>query len=104
MNNKNIWKNALVQALCVGVYIALVATFMTNAQLLFGPTQKTLGTVLFLLVFVISAGMLGVLVFGRTILWYLDGRKKEAVSLVFATLGFLVAIAVLILIILILAS
>jgi len=51
----------------------------------------------FLLLFVVSATVMGALVFGRPILWYLDGRKREAVELAGITIGGLAIITVVVL-------
>lgn len=58
--------------------------------------KEVLGPVAFLSTFVFLAALMGVLIFGKPILWYLDGRKKEAVQLVFYTLGSLLVILVLV--------
>lgn len=47
-----------------------------------------------LLLLILSATVTGSLVLGRPILWYLDGKKKEAVSLFVATVGFLFLITI----------
>lgn len=39
-----------------------------------------------LLLFVFSAALTSMLIFGRPVLWYLDGKKKEAISLLTHTL------------------
>ena len=77
-------------------YIVIVAKLLTNAQKLFGLMNGILAPTAFLLTFVLSAAIMGILIFGRPILWYLDGFKKEAVRLVFYTLGFLLIILALI--------
>jgi len=41
-----------------------------------------------LLLLVISVAITGFAVFGKSIMWYLDGKKKEAPSLLFLTIGF----------------
>ena len=104
MKNSTILKPALIHALGATAYIYLVATFMSNAKYILGPTQETLGVVLFLLLFVISAAVMGMLVLGRPILWYLDGQKKEAINLAVATVLILVLAGVFVSLILILKN
>lgn len=88
----NIYKNAFINSLLAVGYVALVVTFITNASKLFGPDDNApLAGVVFLLTFVLSAAIMGSIVLGRPILWYMDGFKKEAIKLFFCTLGFLVA-------------
>ena len=67
---------------------------MNNAEYIFDEKPGTLGGVLFLLIFVISAAVMGMLVFGRSTLWYLDGDKKEAVKLAIMTVSCLVLLAI----------
>lgn len=100
-----ITKTALFNAVATALYIILIASFLFYAPKLFGPPRpddnKTpLIPVVMLSLLVFSAATTGSLIFGRPILWYLDGKKKEAVQLLFSTLGIfliitLVAISVL---------
>ena len=80
------------------LYIVVVASFFFNAQNLFGSDggdKKTiLIPIMMLLLFVLSAAITGSLVLGRPVLWYLDGQKKEALSLLAYTLGFLFVITI----------
>jgi len=89
----SVLKNGLLNALIAAIYIILVATLITNLEKSFENNNPTLGGIAFLLLFVISAAVMGLVIFGRPLIWYLDGKKKEAVSLVFYTLAFLVVIA-----------
>ena len=86
-----ILKFAALNAISTTLYIALVASLLFYAPHIF--SKDTGNTVLipiyFLLLFVLSASVTGSLVLGRPILWYLDGKKKEAVSLFVSTIGFL---------------
>lgn len=94
-----ITKYALLHSLGATAYIALVALTMRNIERFIGPDEGdggTLSMIAFLLLFVISAAVMGLLVFTRPIMWYLNGSKKEALSLAISTVGFLVGIAVLI--------
>lgn len=88
---KSIATFAGLNALGTTLYIVLVAAFLSHASQVFG--SKAEGTVFIpvamLLLFVLSASVTGSLILGRPILWYLDGKKKEAVSLLMATIGFL---------------
>ena len=84
-----ILKLAALNALSTALYIALVASLFFYLSHGFG--KNTADTVLIpfsmLLLFVLSASITGSLVLGRPILWYLDGKKKDAVSLLIATVG-----------------
>lgn len=79
---KKLIKYAFLAALGEGIYIFLVALFMKYASQLFGPPDPNFfGIIVFLMLFVLSAAVSGVLVLGKPILMYLDGRKKEAIQL-----------------------
>jgi hypothetical protein len=88
MNNLII-KNALINAASVFTYIVLVASFFFNIQTFFGANSKetVLIPIVMLMLLVFSVALVGSLIFGRPILWYLDGKKQEAVLLLTYTLG-----------------
>ncbi len=96
MNRGKIITYAIAHAVGAAAYVAFVAFFMTNAGALLGPVRGIWNAIMFLLVFVISAAVMGMLVFGRPVLWYLDSMKREAVALALYTVGFLAIIAVLV--------
>ncbi len=87
----SILKLAALHALCTALYVACVASLLFYAPQIFGTGKKdiVLIPIAMLMLLVSSAAITGSLVVGRPILWYLDGKKKEAVSLFLATLGFL---------------
>lgn len=71
-------------------YISVVAWFLTNAEKLFGGEEKVIWipiAMLSLLTF--SVAMMGVLIFGRPVMLYLNNQKKEAINFLFHTLGWL---------------
>lgn len=70
-------------------YIAVVSLFMRYGEELFGKEDTYLTPIVFLTLFTLSAAIVGSLMFGKPIMMYLDGKKKEAVQLVGATIGFL---------------
>ena len=100
MSSKTIIKYAFLHALSVAAYIALVAAFMTNVNKLFGQEQSLLSVMAFLLTLVISVAAMGLIIFARPAMWYLNGSKKEAVVLSLYTIGFLVLIALIVFLIL----
>lgn len=83
-------KLAGLHALGTAFYVVLVALFFFYApRFLGGPGTKdtVFAPIAMLLLFVFSAAFTGSLVLGRPVLWYLDGKKKEAVMLFASTLG-----------------
>lgn len=86
MNNKKLIFMSILHSLGVLVYVYLLVSFMNNAQRLFGKNDHPPMTgVVVLLVFILSALITGSLVLGKPIMLYLDGKKAEAVKMVFYT-------------------
>lgn len=90
LDNKKLAKWAFVHSVGVTVYILLVALFMRNADRIFGDLDKSIfGPALFLMLFVLSAAVVGSLIAGKPLMLYLDGKKKEAVTMLGYTILFL---------------
>ena len=90
-------KTAAVNAILTVVYIVVVALFLFYAPKVFGSSGKpdtVLAPIVMLSLFVFSAALTGTLIFGRPILWYLDGKKSEAISLFAYTLAIFLAIMI----------
>lgn len=100
MNRKTIIKYGFLHAVGAVAYIALVAAFITSANKFLGQANNLLGTMAFLLTLVISVAIMGLVIFGRPAMWYLNGSKKEAAILSLYTIGFLALIAVIVFLIL----
>lgn len=81
----------VVNALAVVVYAGTVAWMLPRAGKLFEDSAP-LGPAMFLLLFVVSAAIAGSLVFGKPVLLYLAGEKKEAVATFLATVATLLLI------------
>ncbi len=96
----NIFKNAVVNAVLTAAYIVLIATFLSQAKQIFGPEEpKTvLVPIVMLSLLVFSVAVVGTLIFGRPVLWYLNGQKREAVKLLAHTLGIFLLLTILALI------
>jgi hypothetical protein len=89
-----ILRYAGLNALGTALYVAFVASLFFYAPRLFGGNGKDSVLIPFamLLLFVLSAAVTGMLVLGRPVLWYLEGKKREAVSLLLTTVGCLFVI------------
>jgi len=83
---------ALVNSLGVLFYILLVAWIISNGERIFGQMSNYWGPVAFLLLFCLSAAVVGAMVFGRAVELYLDGQKSEALTVLVYTLVFLLAL------------
>jgi len=93
----------LIDSLGVAIYVFIVSRLISSGQELFGKMEKFWGPFVFLLLFVLSAAVVGLLVFGRVAYFYLEGYKKESISLLFYTVGWLFLFTSVILLICILA-
>ncbi len=69
---------------------------MSNGSKLFGEEDTFFTPVAVLMLLVLSAAVMGTLVFGRPILMYLDGKKREAVMFLGYTLGWLTLLTLLV--------
>ena len=88
--NKKLCLAGLGFALGTVAYIALVSGFMTQAEKYFGNTEDGfLAPVIFLTLFVVSAAVTSSLVFGKPVMLYLDGAKKDAIKQLGATIAWL---------------
>lgn len=93
--NKKLLRHGLGYATLVAVYITLVAWGLTNGERWFGPVMGLWGPVLFLMLFCLSAALVGALLFGRPVYLALSGDKKAALWQAIANIGWLLAITVL---------
>lgn len=86
-------KTALVNAALTTLYIVAVGCFMYFGSLIkIGRSNSFLVPVTLLMLFVMSASITGFLIFGKPAQMYIDGKKKEALSLLTQTLVFFSAI------------
>jgi hypothetical protein len=103
----NILQLGGLHALATAAYVSLVASFLFYApRFIVAKTSddNVLMPIAMLMLLVVSAAITGSLVFGRPVLWYLDGKKKDAVSLLFSTLGALFVITTIAFIVMILLA
>ena len=99
-----ILKTAFVNAAATAAYVIVVGSFLFYSPRVFGPAKSALIPIAMLLLLVFSAALTGSLILGRPALWYLDGRKKEALSLLISTLAIFLGITLLALLVLFLHS
>ncbi len=83
----------MTNAFLTALYIVAIGTFMFYAgQMKLGRNNQFLAPIALLLLFVCSAAITGYLMFGRPAQLYVDGKKKEALTMVSYTLGTFAAI------------
>ena len=96
MKNLSQKLHSLGHAILVFLYTSFVVWILFNGQKIFGPTESFWGPVLVLLLFVLSATIVGGLVLGRPLLLYLDGHKKEGLVFFGYTVGWIVLIIIIV--------
>lgn len=77
---KNVTQHSFMNATLTVVYVIAVAAFMTHAERWFGQMNSVLSATSFLLLFTLSAFVVGGLLVIKPLLLYIDGAKKEAVQ------------------------
>ena len=97
-----ILKQGMLHAALAMGYIVLVVSILSLTQSVGQHIPVMFLPMLVLSLLVVSAGTMASLVFGKPIMMYIDGKKREAVLLVFSTIGSLAAFASIFAIILVL--
>lgn len=96
-----IFKQGLLHAVGALAYIVAIGTLMSNAERWFGKVPEAFAPVIVLSMLVVSAAVMGMLVFGRPVMLYIDGKKREAVALIAYTVGSLAAFTALLIAVLV---
>jgi hypothetical protein len=104
MLDLKIVKRGALHAALTLLYILCVATIMRNASRIFGDMVEWTGPVVILSLLVVSAATVGSLIFAKPVMLYIDGKKNEAVTLLFSTIGILAIITTLFLFIMALTN
>ena len=81
---------SFINALGVFIYVLAVAWTLFNVKELFGEPPGLFIPVFMLLLFIISATITGLLVLGKPIVLYLNNHKKAALTLLLATVAWLI--------------
>lgn len=98
-------KEALRNSLFTALYIAFIGSsmyFISTFKI--GNDNTFLAPIAFLLLFVLSAAITSFLVFGKPAQLYIDGKKKEAISLLTSTIAYLAIFTVVIFVLLLIAT
>lgn len=94
---KHILIAALTNAGATTLYVLTIASFLFYGETFFGADERldtVLAPVLMLLLLVISAAITGFAVFGKPVIWYLDGKKQDALRLLGMTLLLLAVVSI----------
>lgn len=85
----NVIRRAFIDAIGTFLYVVVIVLFIQILGKNMPREDSFFIPIAMLLLFVFSAAFVGFLVFGKPVMLYLDGRKREAVSMIGYTLGFL---------------
>ena len=86
------FRRAAINALGAFVYVTVVGLFVSHASVIFGPKDTAITPVAVLMLLVFSASLMAVLIFGQPVMWYIDGRKKDALYLLGYTMASLLVL------------
>lgn len=95
--DKSLLVKTLRNTLSAAVYIFAVSQVMQNGDQIFGTQNNILAPFGFLLMFVLSASVVGGLVVGYPIYLFFDGKKKESVTALFYSVGWMALYTVVVL-------
>ena len=105
MKKIEILRQAVINAFITAFYVILIASFIyLGGKWLFGSDNTILIPIAMLMLLVFSAAFTSFLIFGKPIMWYLDGRKREAFLLLTYTLFLFLIITLAVLFFLILLN
>jgi len=103
MNKKLVFKS-LRNTTCAVVYIFIVSQIMKNGEKLFGQDENIFVPFAFLILFSLSAAVVGWLIFGQSTILFLEGKKSEGVKAAAYSIGWLGIYAILGLLILLISN
>jgi hypothetical protein len=81
-------KTALINSLATALYIVLIGSFLYFGTMAKIGRNAILAPITMLFLFVFSAALTGFLMIGKPAQMYVDGKKKEALSLFAYTLAY----------------
>ena len=94
-------RRAFIDAVGTAVYVILVVLLVSSMQVFSSEKETIVIPMAMLLLLVCSAAITGFLVFGKPVMLYIDGKKREAILLLSYTIGILVLITIVFFILLI---
>jgi len=78
--NRDLLLKALRNTTGAALYIFLVSQLMANGSALFGKEDNSLMPFVLLLLFSLSAAVVGGLIFGQSLILFFENKKKESVQ------------------------
>ncbi len=102
MTTAKIIKHSLINSVAAAAYVTIIAQIIRNGQALFGTMNNAYAPIAFLLLFVVSAAVMALIIFGQPVIWYLEGFKKQGIRLAVYTVALLFLITYILLLAIIL--
>jgi len=87
--DKNLLVKTFRNTALAAVYIFLVSQIMLNGQKMFGNSNSILGPFVILLLFSLSAAVVGGLVFGESAILFFDNKKAKGIQAAIYSVGWL---------------
>ncbi len=87
--NKELITKTFRNTLCAVLYIFLVSQIMQNGEKLFGKSDNALTPFVVLMLFSLSAAVVGGLTFGQSVLLFLDNKKGDSIKAAIYSVGWL---------------
>jgi len=93
---------SLIHTLILSAYVLLISWIMWNGESKLGGGNNLITTAVLLMLFVLSAAICGLLIFGKPVKLYFDGKKKEGLKFLFWTIGWILIITIIVFVLMIL--
>lgn len=87
--NKTLLFKTFINTTAASLYILVVSQIMRNGEKLFGKVDNGLMPFFILMLFTLSAAVVGGLVFGESIYLFFENKKAESLKAVFYSIGWL---------------
>ncbi len=87
--NKNLLVKTLRNSTLAVIYIFLVSQLMLNGDKLFGDVNNDFGPFVILMLFSLSAAVVGGLIFGESVILFLDNKRRESIMAAIYSVGWL---------------
>ncbi|MDD5731314.1 MAG: hypothetical protein PHU42_00220 [Patescibacteria group bacterium] len=99
MKKTSIVLTSFLQAIGTLIYVMIVVVIMNSGTKTLDQTDGALVGVAVLMLLVVSAAICGFLVFGKPVILFLENKKKEALKMLYFTIGWLALFTIIILVI-----
>jgi hypothetical protein len=87
--NKKLLLKSFRNTTAAAIYIFGVSQIMNNGDKIFGEVDNMLAPFVFLLLFSLSAAVVGGLVLGESVMLFLDNKKRESITAAIYSVAFL---------------